>query len=354
MGEEALSLSRTMDDSGAIVSALLILGAVWLFQGDYEHARSLLEESVALSREADDSWGLTIGLYLLGLVWLFQRELGRAGPLLEESLLSAREANYKGLIGHPLWFLGVVALRAGDRETARLRMEEGLEIFQEVGMRENVGLVFGGLGLVSFVQRDYARAQVLMEKSLKITREIGNKWYIANGLVGLGTVAAARGEPAWGVRLLGAAQSLCESTNAVLPLSSRDMQEFTAAALRAQLSEELFQTLWAEGRAMTLEQVLDGPLGHSPTPNNSRRVETPVQESPVRSPDPAPVVSASLTPREMDVLRLLAQGLTSAQIAEQLVIGVVTVNFHVRSIYSKLGVTSRSAATRYALEHHLV
>ena len=56
----------------------------------------------------------------------------------------------------------------------------------------------------------------------------------------------------------------------------------------------------------------------------------------------------------MEVLRLLAQGLTSVQIAEQLIIGLVTVNFHVRSIYSKLGVTSRSAATRYALEHHLV
>ena len=49
-----------------------------------------------------------------------------------------------------------------------------------------------------------------------------------------------------------------------------------------------------------------------------------------------------------------AQGLTSALIAEQLIIGVVTVNFHVRSIYSKLGVTSRSAATRFAIEHHLV
>jgi DNA-binding NarL/FixJ family response regulator len=51
---------------------------------------------------------------------------------------------------------------------------------------------------------------------------------------------------------------------------------------------------------------------------------------------------------------LLAQGLTSAQIAEQLVIGLVTVNSHVRSIYSKLGVTSRAAATWYALEHHLL
>ena len=63
---------------------------------------------------------------------------------------------------------------------------------------------------------------------------------------------------------------------------------------------------------------------------------------------------AGLTTREMDVLRLLAQGLTSAQIAEQLVIGLVTVNSHVRSIYSKLGVTSRAAATRYALEHELL
>jgi DNA-binding NarL/FixJ family response regulator len=63
-------------------------------------------------------------------------------------------------------------------------------------------------------------------------------------------------------------------------------------------------------------------------------------------------VKILVTSRE--VLRLLAQRMTSAHIAEQLIIGVVTVNFHVRSIYSKLGVTSRSAATRYALKHHLV
>jgi DNA-binding NarL/FixJ family response regulator len=62
----------------------------------------------------------------------------------------------------------------------------------------------------------------------------------------------------------------------------------------------------------------------------------------------------SLTPHEIEVLRLLAQGLPSAQIAEQLVISLLTVNTHVRSIYSKLGVTSRAAATRYALEHHLL
>jgi len=46
--------------------------------------------------------------------------------------------------------------------------------------------------------------------------------------------------------------------------------------------------------------------------------------------------------------------LTDAQIAEQLGLSLHTVHAHLRPIYSKLGVTSRSAATRFAMEHHLV
>jgi DNA-binding NarL/FixJ family response regulator len=56
----------------------------------------------------------------------------------------------------------------------------------------------------------------------------------------------------------------------------------------------------------------------------------------------------------VEVLRLVAQGLTSAQVAEQLVISPRTVNWYLTVIYSKLGVSSRSAATRYAIEHHLL
>ena len=61
-----------------------------------------------------------------------------------------------------------------------------------------------------------------------------------------------------------------------------------------------------------------------------------------------------LTLREVEVLRLLALGLTNAQIAERLVISPRTVNAHLRAMYSKLTVTSRTAATRYAIEHDLV
>jgi DNA-binding CsgD family transcriptional regulator len=54
------------------------------------------------------------------------------------------------------------------------------------------------------------------------------------------------------------------------------------------------------------------------------------------------------------VLRLLAQGLTYAQIAEKLLITRRTVNGHVTSIYSKLGVNGRAAATRFVVAHNLM
>jgi len=61
----------------------------------------------------------------------------------------------------------------------------------------------------------------------------------------------------------------------------------------------------------------------------------------------------ALTAREVEVLRLLAMGLSNSQIAERLVLSPHTVNGHIQSIYGKLGLNSRSAATRYAIEHHL-
>ncbi len=72
---------------------------------------------------------------------------------------------------------------------------------------------------------------------------------------------------------------------------------------------------------------------------------------PVKAPPTSP---AGLTAREVEILRLVGQGLTDAQVAEQLVISPRTVNWHLTSIYSKLGVSSRCAATRYAIEQQVV
>ena len=63
---------------------------------------------------------------------------------------------------------------------------------------------------------------------------------------------------------------------------------------------------------------------------------------------------AGLTRREFEVLRLVAKGLTNAQIAETLVISLTTVNSYLSSVYNKLGVSSRLGAMRYVIDHHLL
>jgi DNA-binding CsgD family transcriptional regulator len=73
-----------------------------------------------------------------------------------------------------------------------------------------------------------------------------------------------------------------------------------------------------------------------------------------RSTEPlAPLTYVELTAREVEVLRHLSMGLSNKQIAERLVLSPHTVSGHIQSIYGKLALNSRSAATRYALEHHL-
>jgi DNA-binding NarL/FixJ family response regulator len=82
----------------------------------------------------------------------------------------------------------------------------------------------------------------------------------------------------------------------------------------------------------------------------------PIPTEPSSNPLAKPAVSYpdGLTSREAEVLRLVAQGLTDAHIANRLVISPRTVNTHLTSIYGKIQVSSRSGATRYAIEHKLV
>ena len=68
---------------------------------------------------------------------------------------------------------------------------------------------------------------------------------------------------------------------------------------------------------------------------------------------PQPTYSAGLTTREVEVLRLVAQGLSDKEVANQLIVSPGTVSNHLQAINSKLGVSSRAAATRFALDHHL-
>lgn len=97
----------------------------------------------------------------------------------------------------------------------------------------------------------------------------------------------------------------------------------------------------------------------SMTPTTRASLPRPGLPAPVSMSPPLTLVYPEIAPeeltvREVEVLALIATGLSNNQIAEQLVLSPNTVNTHVQSVYSKLGIHSRSAATRFALEHHLI
>ncbi len=115
------------------------------------------------------------------------------------------------------------------------------------------------------------------------------------------------------------------------------------ARARAGLGEDRFRQLWQEGRSLPREQAL-------------AEVEGLAQRQPDSAARPAssPRLPAGMTSREVTVLRLLAQGLNDRQIAGRLMLSKRTVHAHLRSIYGKLDVPNRSAATRKAIDLKII
>jgi len=312
-------------------------------QGEYVRARTLLEESRGLYSTLGDQRRLNWVLYLLARVlFLSKGDLAEAQALAEQSLALMREFKDTWIMHEVLHLLGQMHLHQGDLALARELFEASLATGKERPWdRSTTVMAQIGLARVLALQGEGEEARALCQRSLALVRDMGNKECIAACLEGLGAVGAVQGQPAWSVRLWGAAEALRQHIGAPLPPVYRTDYERSVATAQAHLGEKPFAAAWAQGRTMTPEQALAAegkPILPTPTPPDT----------------PAATYPDGLTAREVEVLRLLAQGLTDAQIAEQLVLSLHTIHAHLRTIYSKLGVTSRSAATRYAFEHQLV
>ena len=112
--------------------------------------------------------------------------------------------------------------------------------------------------------------------------------------------------------------------------------ETAMTQVRAGLTDAEFSALHARGAQLSFTQMVDlaGSAG------DAERVATGQERN-------------GLTPREEQVLRLVARGMTNAQVARALFVSSRTVNWHLTAIYAKLDVRSRTEAARYALDHGL-
>jgi predicted ATPase/class 3 adenylate cyclase/DNA-binding CsgD family transcriptional regulator len=349
LGEESLLLFRELDDKRSVAYLLYHLGSLAVEQGEYARGRDLLTESLTINRELGDTRIIALSLFKLALLArLSGGDLAQAHTWLDESFALSREVGDKESIANCLYLSGMLALGEGDAASASSLNEQALALFQEMKLQDGTALSLYALAGVATIQGNYARSQALYEEGIAVARKAGGTRMIPSGLERLAAAVAAQGNQVWAAHLWGTAEALREAIGMPIPPVERAPYHRAVAAARAQLGEQAFAAAWVGGRTLSPEQALATPGQVAfPVPTQGERSSSPTTAAPPSYPD-------GLTAREVEVLCVMAQGQTNEQVAERLVISPRTVETHLTSIYSKIGVSSRVAATRYAIEHHLV
>ncbi len=341
IAQEAMELSDEVETGSSLAASLKIMlaGPAWV-RGDYERGKDLLEESLSLSREAGDKVMIAEALMqLAGATWGLG-DTARAKEIYEEGIALCREAGYTYRLPDFLFSLGYQLLLEGDYERGAALNEEAAALCLEHGYRTKLNYALDNLGWAALLQGDHEQARTSYSKSLMVSNELGDKMIASASLEGLACISGARGEALRAGKLFGAAQALHVREAVAFEHTPQEdaWREPYRATTRSLLGEKAWEEALEQGRAMGLEQAIEYALS---------------EDEPSATPPSAPEHPAGLTSREVEVLGLVASGMTSARIAKELYLSPRTVETHLTSIYHKLGVSTRSAATRFALEHNL-
>ena len=354
------------------VRALAGAGLLALEEHDYEAAVPLLEESLRLCVDADDKRRLAVVLGVHALAARYRLDYAAGMEFYGKAVALAREVNDRWLVAHFLEGLGNMAWNfAMDFETLRSALGESLTIFRELGDETGAAVTLQYLGWGAISSGDFAAATAHYDAAVPTLRTRRNRWGLAHALLGVGhlaleagdiasarshlheamqlmtvmdpkralifavdvaRLAVAAAEPEGGARLLGAIEALTGPDLQAIPVVFRRLHERALAEARRGLSDAAFESALAKGRSLSLEQTIA----------EAARLTT------------APCGTERLTSRELEVLGLVADGLSNAEIATRLFVSDRTVHAHLRTIYRKLGVRSRTAAIRAAADHGLL
>lgn len=254
--EEALAIYRELGDVTNAAHTLITLGEVETEIGDYQAAMKLFHEGYALMRAQDDLRGTARSLLQLGWGALRPGDYEQARIWLEESLSLYAQMNNPRGIGITTSGLGEVALRQGQLEKATELLERSLALRREIGDRWGIATSLGSLGWVAMLRRDYERAIACLNESMTIRRDIGDKGGLAWCFEKLAEIALLKAEMPRAARIFGAAASLRASLHSVVDPADQPHYEAMIEQLRAALGDEIFAALWAEGQAMTPDQII--------------------------------------------------------------------------------------------------
>ena len=254
---ESIALARQLGDDRMLATALAFSGSAKIFDGDHTGAVREVEEAVAIARKSGEKLGLGIALGMMAQVEMIARHDVNAAEAFE------REAIALTADGGNTWAIlmlhfatGRGAMFRGDYVTARERFAKCLPIFQEMKDEHRVNMIYSEFGHIDRYEGRYPQAEEAYRKTILVWEKLGHRAAIAHQFESFAFIAIAREQPERAARLLGAAEILRKKIN--INMSPPELVEYQkeVAKLRAGMEEQSFESLWASGRAMSMEDAV--------------------------------------------------------------------------------------------------
>ena len=263
--------------------------------------------------------------------------------MLEEAAVVLEPVGDIGGLATTRMYLGLVALEQGDLPLAQAQLTDALALHHRDGFTYGVASTLLALGRIEAERGNLAGTTDHYSESLRLWAEVKSQEGLVDAVTETAILAVSCGLPGTGARLLGAASATADALGYVAPLAARQRIMAAANDAREALGQPACDDAWKAGRSLPFREAAAEALSAL----DRLRAAAPLAKVP-------PGSSAFFTPREQDVLRLLVEGRSDREIAEELGIGYRTVTSYVRNILAKFDVTSRTAAATQAIRRGLV
>jgi predicted ATPase/DNA-binding CsgD family transcriptional regulator len=306
--------------------------------GDDDLAAKRTDEGLAMCQALGDVDGIPNLLFMRGLIALDRGRYDPAAHSLEEALAAARTTGRIRTQMLALWCLGVVAAKAGEFDRAASLLEEALATAQARGVAFNIAMILSALAEVTRRRGDHRLALNRFAEALSASRSAGDPVGTFECLAGVACLAGQFGRPEAAARLAGAALALRETTGH--RAGHLEPAGWEGAAVGGVAGERTAAAV-AAGRALPTDEAVAEALAVARALREDESL-------------PSPSELAGLSPRELEVLRLVAEGRSDPEIAAALFVSPRTVEWHVANLFRKFGLHSRAAIAAHAARHGLV
>ncbi len=257
--EEAIALDLRQGHRRDAAHLGMVLAQFAREQGRMAEAISLFEQSLAVFRELEDVQGVAGALIGLADVARDRGDAALGIEYGEECLTLARELGDTFLRGYALHNLGMASWQRGDHVRAESLFDAALASLGQIV--EGRAEVLASMGLMALERGHTARARQAFAESLHARHGGGLPWLVAMDLEGLAGVAAADGLPDRAARFFGAAQAIRAASGTPIQPTHAALCEERLTAVRLALGDQTYATVFAQGHAMTFEQVIAEALG---------------------------------------------------------------------------------------------